>query len=134
MTNGYRILLIDDERSVGELFKKLLSKKGFEVFFSESGREGIEAAKREKPDLILLDMMMPEMNGAQTMDALLADPGTAPIPIIFLSALEDRPEDIGIVKQFGASHFYNKARALDVESFSKQIIAVIEESKKKNPA
>jgi CheY-like chemotaxis protein len=94
---GYliKILIIDDEESVGVLVKRNLEHTGeFSVFIAQNGRDGIALAKLEKPDLILLDVVMPEMEGPDVAEALLKEETTKHIPIIFLTAIVTK-EDIG---------------------------------------
>ena len=71
---GYRILLIDDEDDILEFVKYNLSRDGYEVFTASNGAEGLEAALRVKPHLILLDMMMPVLDGIETCKALRRSP------------------------------------------------------------
>jgi CheY-like chemotaxis protein len=82
-----RILIIDDEydiRAVAQLALKTVG--GWEVETAASGQEGIERAIAQQPDAILLDVMMPEMDGIATLQALQANPATRSIPVIFLTA------------------------------------------------
>jgi two-component system, OmpR family, alkaline phosphatase synthesis response regulator PhoP len=82
-----RILIIDDEfdiRSVAELALKAVA--GWEVLTAESGQEGLAIAAAEQPDAILLDVMMPDMDGVATFQALQANPATQPIPVILMTA------------------------------------------------
>jgi two-component system, OmpR family, alkaline phosphatase synthesis response regulator PhoP len=82
-----RVLIIDDEfdiRSVAQLALKAVA--GWEVFTAESGSEGIEIAAENQPDAILLDVMMPDMDGVATYKALQANPATQPIPVILMTA------------------------------------------------
>jgi two-component system, OmpR family, alkaline phosphatase synthesis response regulator PhoP len=82
-----RILIIDDEydiRAVAELTLKAVG--GWEVFTAASGSEGLLKAIAEQPDVILLDVMMPDMDGIATFDALQANPTTQSIPVILLTA------------------------------------------------
>lgn len=86
-----KILLIDDEEGFCSLVKLNLEKtKRFEVLTSTSGLEGIEIAKDKQPDLILLDIYMPDMEGSEVAEHLLEDATTKDIPIIFLTALVDK--------------------------------------------
>ena len=71
---GYRILLIDDEDDILEFVKYNLSRDGYEVFTASNGAEGLEVALRVKPHLILLDMMMPVLDGIETCKALRRSP------------------------------------------------------------
>lgn len=80
-----KILLIDDEPYLVELMAVRLKSKGFESVTAVSGREGLEKAKREKPDLILLDILMPDMDGYQVLRCLREEEGTREIPVIMLT-------------------------------------------------
>jgi CheY-like chemotaxis protein len=83
-----RILVIDDEGDFCEFVKESLEKTGnFEVFVSTDGASGIATAETEKPELILLDINMPRMNGAEVADRLLHGENTKDIPIAFITGL-----------------------------------------------
>ena len=84
---GYRILLIDDEDDILEFVKYNLERDGYEVFTASNGAEGIQQALKVKPHLILLDMMMPRMDGVQACRALRQLPEVSDARIVFLSAL-----------------------------------------------
>lgn len=82
-----RILIVDDEydiRAVAELALKTVA--GWEVLTAASGREGLNKAVTEQPDAILLDVMMPDMDGIATLQALQANPATESIPVILMTA------------------------------------------------
>jgi CheY-like chemotaxis protein len=82
-----RILIIDNEPYIQELVKiSLETVAGWEVLTAGSGKEGIETAEIEQPDAILLDVMMPDMDGGATFTKLQANPVTHEIPVIFLTA------------------------------------------------
>lgn len=81
-----KILVVDDEKDVVELLKFLLEKDGHHVLTANNGRDGLGSAKKELPELILLDVMMPEMDGYTVQTQLLEDPKTKDIPIIILTA------------------------------------------------
>lgn len=82
-----RVLLIDDEDHIREVAKLSLElTAGWHVLTASGGAEGIALAADAQPDAVLLDMMMPDMDGMSTARALLADPATRAIPIVFLSA------------------------------------------------
>lgn len=81
-----KILVVDDEKDVVELLKFLLEKDGYNVATAFNGREALEAAGQVAPDLILLDVMMPEMDGYTVQTRLLDNPATRSIPIIILTA------------------------------------------------
>jgi len=82
-----RILIVDDEddiREVAQVSLELIG--GFEVLTASSGRAGLERARGDQPDAILLDVMMPGMDGPATLVELRADPATRDIPVVFLTA------------------------------------------------
>ena len=81
-----KILLVEDEPSIVKVVKRRLELQGYEVFTAPDGAEGLEAARRERPDLIISDIMMPKMDGYTMIKALRADPATARLPIIILTA------------------------------------------------
>jgi CheY-like chemotaxis protein len=101
--NHKRLLTIDDEEAIQTVVKVgIRMAAGWEVLSASGGKMGIEIAQRELPDVILLDMMMPEMNGLETFKALQANPITAKIPVIFITATAQSDEgrqfnDLGIV-------------------------------------
>ncbi len=81
-----KILVVDDEKDVVELLKFLLEKDGHQVSTAYNGREAIDVIPSAKPDLILLDVMMPEMDGYTVQTLLLNNPETKNIPLIILTA------------------------------------------------
>ncbi|MEN9203721.1 MAG: response regulator [Thermostichus sp. DG02_2_bins_29] len=83
----HRLLIIDDEPDIWEMTKLILENlAGWEVLTAESGPEGIQKAAQEQPEAILLDVMMPEMDGPTTLAQLRSRPETRGIPVIFLTA------------------------------------------------
>jgi|WetSurMetagenome_2_1015567.scaffolds.fasta_scaffold251658_2 CheY-like chemotaxis protein len=81
-----KILVVDDEMTVRRLVKRLLSKE-YVVIEAENGVEAIDAAKSQKPDLILMDMMMPKMDGLSACYAIKQDASTRHIPVVMLTAI-----------------------------------------------
>ena len=82
-----RVLLVDDEELIREVAEVALAKVGgWEVLTASSGEEGLGKAVAERPDAILLDVMMPGLDGPGTLARLQADPATASIPVVFLTA------------------------------------------------
>ena len=82
-----KILVIDDEADIREIVRLYLAEEGFKVIEAGNGQDGILTAQREKPDLIILDIMMPGINGFEVAKHLKDDPNTHNIPIIILSVL-----------------------------------------------
>ena len=105
--SDYKILIVDDVVSNVLLLKILLSNEKFQVCTANCGEVCIEQAKAEHPDLILLDVMMPGIDGFETAKILKMDPNTQAIPIIFLTALNN-PSDLVHGFQVGASDFLTK--------------------------
>jgi CheY-like chemotaxis protein len=85
-TGARRVLVADDERAIRLLCSVNLSASGVEVVEAENGREALELARRERPDLVLLDVMMPDVDGWTVARELAADDRTRDIPIVFLTA------------------------------------------------
>ena len=86
MTNDKRVVCIEDEPEMIDLVKLILSRKGYEVVGALGGREGLEAIGREKPSLVLLDLMMPDMDGWEVYQKMKADDATKAIPVIVVTA------------------------------------------------
>ena len=81
-----KILAVDDERHIVRLVEVNLQRAGYEVVTAYDGREALEKVKAETPDLVVLDVMMPYMDGFEVLKNLKADPATADIPVIMLTA------------------------------------------------
>ena len=107
------ILVVDDVELNLELLERKLENQGFDTARAVSGAGALEAAQKRVPDLILLDVMMPEIDGFEVCRRLRADPRTAEIPIILLTALSD-PADRLRGLQAGADEFLTKPVADDV--------------------
>jgi DNA-binding NarL/FixJ family response regulator len=103
-----KILVIEDESEMRRDLTTILRLENFHPLPAENGRIGVELAKKEKPDLILCDVMMPELDGYGVIDALRADAKTATIPLIFLTA---KPE-IRIGMNLGADDYLIKPVAI----------------------
>ncbi len=91
---AHRILLVDDEPDILEFIGYNLAKEGYEIFTAPDGIEALKVAAECRPHLILLDMMMPNMDGVQTCKALRENPETADTRIIFLSALGEEENQL----------------------------------------
>jgi len=81
-----KILLIEDHPQMRENLRLMLEMEGYEVLTAEHGRQGVEMARSESPDVVLCDVMMPELDGFGVLRELRADPATATIPFLFLTA------------------------------------------------
>lgn len=103
----YSVLIIDDDPNVRDLLSDLLQRERCVVRTAPSGSEGIIAAQQELPDLILLDVMMPDLDGFTVCRRLRDDPQTAEVPIIMITALDDRSSRLEGVNA-GADEFLSK--------------------------
>ncbi len=102
-----KILVIEDERASRKLILKLLQNEGFEAIGAENGSVGLQLALQECPDLILCDIRMPEMDGYEVLSRLQQDPVTAMIPVICLTAQNDRA-DLRRGMELGANDYLTK--------------------------
>lgn len=109
MPNQNKILLVEDDSMVVRMYQRKLEKDGFQLTLAFNGEEGLAALKKEKPDIVLLDIMMPKMNGIEMLKAAKADPITKDIPVVILTNLGDRPEDVQKCKELGAEDYWVKA-------------------------
>ena len=98
-TSSYKILIVDDEPDILEIINYNLKKEGFNVFQARTGLEAIETAKQQVPDLILLDIMLPEMDGIETCEEIRKLPSLSHTTIAFLTA---RGEDYSQIAGFEA--------------------------------
>ena len=105
--SDYRILVVDDVMSNVLLLKILLTNEKFQVLTANNGTGCIQVCKEQHPDLVLLDVMMPDISGFDTAVELKKNPETADIPIIFLTALNS-PSDLVHGFQVGANDFLSK--------------------------
>jgi threonine synthase len=89
-----RVVIIDDTFEARRLVRRILQSQGnYTIFEAANGKEGLEIISRERPDLLILDLMMPEMDGFSVLDALRANPETAHIPVIVSTAKELTAEE-----------------------------------------
>jgi len=117
MDSKKKILIVDDEEDYLDTTASFLANAGYEVVKTSSGKDATRLAKKEKPDLILLDIKMPGVDGSLTTDLLKNDLSTRDIPIIYLSSLVDETEveeDGHIMgSRIGDLHFISKSQSSD---------------------
>lgn len=94
MSDNQTILVVDDEQDLLELIEYNLKKEGFDVLTAEDGKEGIEVARKHHPALVLLDIMMPKMDGLEVVEHMRGDEKLRHIPIIFLTARGDEKTEV----------------------------------------
>ena len=109
---GKKILIVDDETRIRELLELRLSSEGYEVIQAKDGEEGVMMAKKHLPDLILMDVMMPKMDGSEAVEELKEDAATQDIPVIFLTSMitkeEEENQAFGIHLDVKKHHFIAK--------------------------
>ncbi len=103
-----KILFVEDEESLQKSMGTMLEKQGYQVFRSLDGESGLVLARKELPDLILLDLILPKKNGFEVLSELKADPATKNIPIIVLTNLEGSA-DVERALTSGATTYLVKA-------------------------
>jgi DNA-binding response OmpR family regulator len=103
----YSILLIDDEESIFEVIEGLLYREGYNLIYIDSGKEALNRIDEIQPDVILLDLMMPEMDGIETCKLIKSNEGWRHIPIIMVTALSSK-EDLARSLNAGADDFVSK--------------------------
>jgi two-component system response regulator VicR len=84
--NLKRLVYVEDEREMIDLVRLILGRRGFEVIGANGGRDGLETIRRELPDLVLLDLMMPDMDGWDVYQQMKADEATRNIPVVVVTA------------------------------------------------
>ncbi len=112
------ILIVDDSPTELHLFQNMLERNGFETLVADSGEEGIRQAQSARPDCILMDVVMPGMNGFQATRKLTRDPGTSSIPVIMITTKDQETDKIWGMRQ-GAAEYLVKPVA------EKQLVAKI---------
>ena len=103
-----KILLIEDEKILAEMYKDKFIKAGFKVITAFDSREGLALAKKEEPDLIILDILLPKENGIEFLTWLKMEPSIASIPVVVFSNYDD-PETKKKAYQLGVKEYLIKA-------------------------
>ena len=107
------ILVIDDEKDIQKLLQYNLEKEGYQVLAAKTGEEGLELAKTKRPDLVILDLMLPGIDGIEVCKLLQADKNTKTIPILMLSAKSAEVDQI-LGLELGASDYITKPFSVKV--------------------
>lgn len=120
-----KILIVDDEKDILTVLEKRLSIAGYGVLKADNGKDALTIAKNENPDLIILDIVMPEIDGPMVAEMLKQDPNTKDIPVMFLTCLLTKPEE----EKFGHKidgHLF-VAKPFDAEDVLTQIKKILSE-------
>ncbi len=118
-----KILAVDDEKEMLALLEKRLLASGYDVFTAANGQDALAIARREQLDLIILDILMPEMDGSETAARLHEDPKTKDIPILFLTCLFTKREEHLEGHEVGKNFFV--AKPYEVEDLLGEIKSII---------
>jgi CheY-like chemotaxis protein len=105
---GKKLLVVDDEPTIVKMLESRLKADGYEVFTAHSGEEGLEQCKLAKPDAVILDIMMPDMDGSVVAAHMQEDPNLSKIPIVFLTAVV-KPQEIPKNRKIGGHYFLSKS-------------------------
>jgi DNA-binding response OmpR family regulator len=121
-----KTLVIDDEAPIRLLCRVNLEAEGIEVFEAAEGEAGLELAKRERPDAILLDVMMPGMDGWNVAEQLLADEDTRAIPIIFLTARADLRDRVRGLDVGGLDYVTKPFNPVELATLVREVVDAVE--------
>lgn len=113
-----KILLVEDDKMLADMYVTKFSKEGIKIMRADDGAAGLELAKKEKPDLILLDIIMPKLDGFAVLKELKKDPGMGNTHILLLTNL-GQSEDVEKGKQLGADDYFIKANHTPAEIVEK---------------
>ena len=108
MTDRKLILIVDDEPDILMVLGKRIEVAGYDVIRARSGADALRLAKTTRPGLIILDLMMPGMNGQETAERLRSDPELFEVPVIFLTALITKRDEKSLVQDVAGSRFFAK--------------------------
>ena len=123
-----RILIVDDERDVLSVLGKGLTKRGYSVILADNGGDAIMLAKSEHPDLIVLDILMPGMDGTEVAAELRENPETEDIPVMFLTCLYPKEKEAERGNMIGAHLMF--AKPYDIEEMLTAIETLMREKKR----
>ncbi len=118
-----RILIVDDSPTEVHVLKTMLQKNGFDTLEATSGEEGIEKARTERPDLILMDIVMPGLNGFQATRQLTRDPDTASIPVIIVTTKDQETDRIWGLRQGAKDYITKPVEEKDLVAKIKAVLA-----------
>ena len=102
-----KIFIVEDEKILGEMYESTLKSQGFEIKIIRDGESAIQEVKKEKPDLILLDLLLPKISGKEVLKNLKSEPETKNIPVFILTNY-DTPEDREMGNNLGAEKYILK--------------------------
>ena len=111
MDKKYSILLVEDDAFLARIYATALEAQGFRVSLASNGEDGLKLVEREKPDMIILDILLPQMDGYEFLESVKNNQLSANIPVLVLSNLGQK-EDVDKAMQLGASRYLIKAHSM----------------------
>ncbi len=117
------VLIIDDSPTELHLFQNMLERAGFDTLVADSGEEGMKTAKVARPDCILMDVVMPGMNGFQATRKLTRDPDTAGIPIIMITGKDQETDKIWGMRQGAVEYLVKPVAEKDLVKMVNAVMA-----------
>jgi DNA-binding response OmpR family regulator len=118
---GDTILIVDDSEDIALISARMLSQRGFAVITASSGAEALAIVARQRPDCVLLDVMMPGMSGLQVLETLKNDPATAGVPVIMVTA-KTTDDDVLHGYQQGADYYITKPFTADELTYGVHLV------------
>ncbi len=132
MSSKQTILVVDDEQDLLDLIEYNLKKEDFDVLKAEDGKEGIQMAREHSPDLILLDIMMPKMDGLEAVEVIRDDEELKHIPVIFLTARGDEKTEVEGLDKGGDDYITKPISTTKLISRIKAVMRRFEETEEPN--
>jgi CheY-like chemotaxis protein len=117
------VLIVDDDLGTGRLLALLIQHIGHQAAFVDNGHKALEYLEHHRPDLVIMDIMMPEIDGLEVLRRVREDPRTADLPVVMFSALND-PNFCQAVRERGANDYWVKA-SLDFHSLEARLEALM---------
>ena len=123
--DNHKVLIIEDDRFLSSLMKARLEKEGFSVTQAFNGEEAMDLLKKDQPDMIVLDLIMPRVSGFEFLENISVDPQVSKIPVMILSNL-GQESDIQKVKRLGAVQYFVKVKTSidELVSHVKELLSV----------
>ena len=119
------LLIVEDDRDILKLLDATLTFKGYRVITARNGKEGLEAIEKERPAIVIADIMMPKLDGFGLVHRIRINPDTRDIPVVFITATYVAPEDREFALNIGATRFIQKP--VDLEKFLATVAEVLTE-------
>jgi two-component system alkaline phosphatase synthesis response regulator PhoP len=129
-SNQSKILLVEDDPMVVRMYERKFKKEGFKLAMAYNGEKGLEELKKDRPDIILLDIMMPKMSGLEMLKIVKDDPQYKDLPVVMLTNLGDRAEDVEKCKQLGAEDYWVKAN-MKLDEITERVKKILTKNIKK---